>query len=66
MAGKSSSRRLSNGRNSGIKYGDRIVWVDGVPIYSAQQLSHVLNDEKALLTIRRDQETFLRRVPRVL
>ena len=48
---------------SGIKYGDRIVWVDGVPIYSAQQLSHVLNDEKALLTIRRDQETFFAGFP---
>lgn len=53
-------------QESGIKYGDRIIWVDGVPIYSIQELSHVLNDEKALLTIKRDQEFFLRRVPRVL
>ena len=52
-------------QDSGIKYGDRIVWVDGVAIYSIQELSHVLNDEKALLTIKRGQETFLRRVPRV-
>ena len=44
-------------QDSGIEYGDRIVWVDGVPIYSIQELSHVLNDEKALLTIKRDQET---------
>jgi regulator of sigma E protease len=50
---------------SGIQYGDRIVWVDGVPIHSSQELSHVLNDDKALLTIRRGQETLLRRVPRV-
>lgn len=53
-------------QESGIKYGDRIVWADGVPIYSDQQLSHVLNDAKALLTIQRGQEVFLRRVPRVL
>lgn len=52
-------------QESGIKYGDRIVWVDGVPIYSVQQLGHVLNDAKALLTIQRGQEVLLRRVPRV-
>ncbi len=53
-------------QESGIQYGDRIVWVDGITIYSDQQLAHVLNDAKALLTIKRGQETFLRRVPRVL
>jgi regulator of sigma E protease len=69
--------RLPNGQNnplpegspmqeSGIAYGDRIVWVDGVSIYSNQQLTHILNDAKALLTIQRGQETLLRRVPRVL
>lgn len=52
-------------QESGIQYGDRIIWVDGVSIYSAQQLAHVLNDAKALLTIQRDQDVFLRRVPRV-
>ncbi len=51
--------------DSGIQYGDRIVWVDGVPIYSSQELSHVLNDNRVLLTIQRGQETLLRRVPRV-
>lgn len=53
-------------QGSGIEYGDRIVWVDGVPIYSSQQLTHVLNDAKALLTIKRGQEILLRRVPRVM
>jgi regulator of sigma E protease len=53
-------------QESGIEYGDRVVWVDGVPIYSLTQMSHVLNDAKALLTIQRGQETFLRRVPRVM
>jgi regulator of sigma E protease len=52
-------------QNSGIQYGDRIIWADGVAIYSLQQLSHVLNDAKALLTIQRGQDLFLRRVPRI-
>jgi regulator of sigma E protease len=50
---------------SGIEYGDRVVWADGQLIYSSQQLSHLLNDSKALLTIQRDQEILLRRVPRI-
>ncbi|WP_042280850.1 site-2 protease family protein [Candidatus Protochlamydia sp. R18] len=50
---------------SGIEYGDRIVWIDGLPVYSLQQLSHVLNDSKALVTIQRGQETLLRRIPRI-
>jgi regulator of sigma E protease len=52
-------------RESGIQYGDRIVWADGVLVYSSQQLAHALNDAKALLTIQRGKEIFLRRVPRV-
>lgn len=50
---------------SGIRYGDRIVWVDGEPIYSVKQLNHLLNDSKVLLTIQRGQDVVLRRVPRV-
>lgn len=53
-------------QESGIEYGDRLVWVDGVAIYSLTQMSHLLNDAKALLTIQRGQKTFLRRVPRIL
>lgn len=52
-------------QDSGIEYGDRIVWVDGITINSGQELAHVLNDARALLTIRRGDETLLRRVPRV-
>jgi len=52
-------------QDSGIEYGDRIVWVNGVLINSSQELSYVINDSKTLLTIQRGQETFLRRVPRV-
>lgn len=52
-------------QDSGIQYGDRVVWADGISIFSLQQLSHVLNEAKALLTIQRGQDIFLRRVPRV-
>ena len=51
--------------DSGLQYNDRIVWVDGFPIYSLMQLNTILNDSKALLTIKRGDEVFLRRVPRV-
>lgn len=63
-----AENRLPEGspmQNSGIQYGDRIIWADGVTVYSNQQLAHVLNDAKALLTIQRGQDVFLRRVPRV-
>jgi len=50
---------------SGIEYGDRIVWVNGVLVNSSQELAYVLNDSKALLTIKRGNKTLLRRVPRV-
>jgi len=51
--------------SSGIRYGDRIVWADGDMIFSQMQLSHTLNDGRALLTIQRDGQTFLKREPRV-
>lgn len=50
---------------SGLRYGDRIVWVDGHLIFSLSQLSHILNDERVLLTIERNGKTMLKRVPRV-
>lgn len=52
--------------NSGIEYGDRILWVDGEIIFSNAQLSEVLNDGRVLLTIKRGNQVFFRRVPRVL
>lgn len=52
-------------KDSGIQYGDRIFWVDGEMIFSDQQLSHVINDQRSLLTIKRGDKTLLRRVPRV-
>ena len=51
--------------NSGLELGDRIVWVDGEVIFSLQQLNHILNDDRVLLTVQRGDATYLRRVPRV-
>lgn len=50
---------------SGIQYGDRVVWVDGSLIFSNQQLSRILNDDRVLLTIYRKGNRLLLRVPRV-
>lgn len=52
-------------QGSGIQYGDRLVWVDGEMIFSGRQLAHVLNDQRALLTVVHDDKISLRRVPRV-
>ena len=51
--------------DSGLQYGDRIVWVDGEMIFSNAQLTHVLNDKRALLTVLHGDKVTLRRVPRV-
>jgi len=51
--------------DSGIQYGDRIVWVDGEQIFSLPQLNRILNESRALLTIQRGGKTLLVRVPRV-
>ncbi|MCB1107087.1 MAG: site-2 protease family protein [Chlamydiia bacterium] len=50
---------------SGIEPQDQIVWVNGELIFSNEQLSHVLNSNKALLTIERGDRTFLAKVPRI-
>jgi regulator of sigma E protease len=50
---------------SGILPGDRIVWVDGHLIFSNMQLSQMLNDTRALLTIQRGGETLFKRAPRI-
>ncbi len=52
-------------KDSGIAYGDRIVWVDGEVIFSSKQLEKVLNDQRALLTVVRGDQVILRRAPRV-
>lgn len=64
-----SSNPLSEGSpldNSGIAYQDRLVWADGEYLFSMDQLSYILNREKALLTVKRGDSMFLSRQPRVL
>lgn len=51
--------------NSGIQLNDRIIWVDGELIFSVQQLVDVMNKPRSLLTVKREQSTFLTRVPRL-
>lgn len=51
--------------DSGIQSGDRIIWIDGELIFSPEQMSMILNDQKVLLTIESRGNTYLRRVPRV-
>lgn len=50
---------------SGIQVGDRIVSVDGSLVFSIDQLQNSVNDSKALLTVKRGENTFLTRIPRV-
>lgn len=51
--------------DKGLEYGDRLIWVDGVLIFSSMQLDHVLNDNRVLLTVQRAGKVFLVRAPRV-
>lgn len=50
---------------SGIEKGDRIIWVDGEVIFSAPQLSDVLNDNTVFLTVERGTRIFHVKLPRV-
>lgn len=52
--------------NSGIEYGDRLAWADGDYLFSMDQLSHIINQGKAFLTVKRDNEIILTKQPRVL
>lgn len=52
-------------KESGLQYGDRLLWVDGTPVYSTMQLSQTLNEGKAVLTVSREGKTFIARAPRV-
>ena len=50
---------------SGIQQGDRILWADGDLLFSSQQLSALLNESTAFLTVQRGAEEFQTKVPRV-
>lgn len=50
---------------SGIQANDRLLWVDGEVIFSQQQLSNLVNESTAFLTIRRGNQVFQTKAPRV-
>lgn len=50
---------------SGIQARDRILWADGDLVFSSQQLSTLVNESTALLTVQRGDAIFLTKVPRV-
>ncbi len=52
--------------SSGIAYGDQIIWADGEVLFSMDQLSYLLNNDKTLLTVKRGDTIFLSRQPRLL
>jgi len=53
-------------QGSGIINNDRLVWADGELLFSMEQISHLINQDYALLTVERDGKSFLSRQPRVL
>lgn len=50
---------------SGIQNRDRIVWADGQLIFSMSQLSQLTNDSVTLLTVKRGEQIFQTRIPRL-
>lgn len=69
-------KRLSNGQdnpilagtplyNSGLAYGDRLLWLDGELLFSNMQLNALLNSTYSLVTVERKGETVLAKLPRI-
>lgn len=52
-------------QDSGIQYGDRLVWVDGEFVYSLQELNHLLSGNTVYLTVERGNQVLQLRIPRV-
>lgn len=52
--------------NSGIAAGDRLIWADGQLLFSTEQLTQLINEQKALLTVDREGKVLQVRVPRLL
>jgi regulator of sigma E protease len=49
----------------GIQLNDRLIWADGEPIFSMKQLSSLINESTAFLTVQRGDEVIQTKVPRV-
>lgn len=52
-------------QQAGIEEGDTIIWYDGMPIFSQNQLNTLVQDGNALVVINRGGDLLVRRVPRV-
>jgi regulator of sigma E protease len=52
-------------KDSGIAFGDRIVWANGEMIFSLPQLNKIVNEPKALLSVKRNGQALLVKVPRL-
>jgi regulator of sigma E protease len=50
---------------SGIQKNDVLSWFDGAMVYSPNQLAGIILENKALLTVQRGNEIYLRRAPRI-
>src|SRR3989344_376743 len=49
---------------SGIEPGDRILWADGELLYSTPQLSALINESSAFLTVQRGEDLIQTKIPR--
>lgn len=56
---------LSPMKESGIAFGDRILWVNGEMIFSMPQLNKIVNEPKTLLSVERNGKFILVKVPRL-
>jgi regulator of sigma E protease len=52
-------------KDSGIQYNDRLLWIDGELLFSQAQLSSLVNQSSAFLTIKRGEQIFVTRIPRL-
>ena len=52
-------------RDLGLQDNDRIIWADGELIFSQKQLVNVINQQISVVTIRRGQDFFITKIPRV-
>ncbi|MBI5273279.1 MAG: site-2 protease family protein [Chlamydiia bacterium] len=52
-------------KTSGIEKGDRVIWADGEVVFSVPQLSALINESSALLTVQRRGQIFQTKVPRI-
>ncbi|MEX0961876.1 MAG: site-2 protease family protein [Simkaniaceae bacterium] len=53
-------------KNLGLLEGDRLIWADGEILFSLKQLNAIINNDKTFLTVKRGEQTFHTKAPRVL